>query len=375
MAYRTVGRRTAKMPRAPQLQRHSGAVEQRRLAIGFAAVPQRFVRCIRPRPVAATDCERLLHVKRSAGGVRFGDAEPGRSRGDGGRGQPLRPDRRAVSAHCGVVYGRDARVSWMRARAIAAAGCHVPVNRNGRASERARTLLAVTVEVFDGCRGCRWYRPHQFVIQSQWVRRTLRHRSPQREWRFSQWASRPGARAACGHGPRSSVAARRRAQRDDMSSPVVRGEDVRALARSGRLTGPTCGVAPDYLQANLVIVTADLSPDFLRFCQQNPKPCPVLEVTQPGEWAPRHVAQGADLRTDLPRYRVFRRGVLIEEPEDIVRWWRDDLVAFLLGCSLSFEAAMQRAGLPVRHLEEGCNVPMYRTNLACAPSGAFRGPL
>ena len=160
-----------------------------------------------------------------------------------------------------------------------------------------------------------------------------------------------------------------------MSSSILRGGDIRALARSGRLTGPTCGLAPDYLQANLVAVTADLVPDFLRFCQQNPKPCPVLEVTQPGEWAPCYVAQGADLRTDLPRYRVFRRGVLIEEPEDIVRWWRDDLVAFLLGCSLSFEAAMQRAGLPVRHLEEGCNAPMYRTTLPCTPAGVFSGPV
>ncbi len=81
------------------------------------------------------------------------------------------------------------------------------------------------------------------------------------------------------------------------------------------------------------------------------------------------------MRIDVPRYRVYQRGVLVEEPVDIVRWWRDDLVAFLLGCSLSFEAAMQRAGLPVRHLEAGCNVPMYRTNLPCVPSGAFRGPL
>ena len=85
-------------------------------------------------------------------------------------------------------------------------------------------------------------------------------------------------------------------------------------------------------------------------------------MTEPGAWEPRGVAPGADVRMDLPRYRVYQRGVLVEEPSDVVRWWRDDLVAFLLGCSLSFEAAMQRAGLPVRHLEAGCNVPMYRTN-------------
>jgi uncharacterized protein YcsI (UPF0317 family) len=155
----------------------------------------------------------------------------------------------------------------------------------------------------------------------------------------------------------------------------LRGEDIRAQARSGLLVGPTCGLAPDYLQANLVIVPEDLAFDFLRFCQRNPKPCPILDVTEPGAWEPRHVAPGADLRTDLPRYRVYRRGVLVEEPSDIASWWRDDLVAFLLGCSFSFEAAMQRAGLPVRHLEQGCNVPMYRTRLPCLPAGVFSGPL
>lgn len=160
-----------------------------------------------------------------------------------------------------------------------------------------------------------------------------------------------------------------------MTTNDRRGEDIRALARSGLLAGPTCGLAPDYLQANLVIVPGDLAFDFLCFCQRNPKPCPILDVTEPGAWEPRHVAPGADLRTDLPRYRVYRRGVLVEEPSDVSSWWRDDLVAFLLGCSFSFEAAMQRAGLPVRHLEQGCNVPMYRTKLPCVPAGVFSGPL
>ena len=135
-----------------------------------------------------------------------------------------------------------------------------------------------------------------------------------------------------------------------MNIDTLCAEDVRAQARSGRFTGPTCGLAPGYLQANLVIVPGGLAFDFLRFCQRNPKPCPILEVTEAGSWEPRRVARGADLRTDLPRYRLYRRGVLIDEPTDIVEWWRDDLVAFLLGCSFSFEAAMQRAGLPVRHL-------------------------
>ena len=161
----------------------------------------------------------------------------------------------------------------------------------------------------------------------------------------------------------------------EMNGPTLHGLDVRSLARTGQLTGPTCGLAPDYLQANLVVLPQALAGDFLRFCQRNPKPCPILAVSEPGAWAPGDIAPGADLRCDLPRYRVYRRGELVEEPTDIVDRWRDDFVAFLLGCSLSFEAAMQRAGLPVRHLEEGCNVPMYRTSIPCAPSGVFAGPL
>jgi uncharacterized protein YcsI (UPF0317 family) len=160
-----------------------------------------------------------------------------------------------------------------------------------------------------------------------------------------------------------------------MSANALSGVDIRAQARSGLLAGPTCGLAPDYLQANLVIVPEDLAFDFLRFCQRNPKPCPILDVTEPGAWEPRQVAPGADVRTEVPRYRVYRRGALAEELTEITHLWRKDLVAFLLGCSFTFEAALQRAGLPVRHLEQGCNVPMFRTNLPCTPAGPFRGPL
>jgi uncharacterized protein YcsI (UPF0317 family) len=151
--------------------------------------------------------------------------------------------------------------------------------------------------------------------------------------------------------------------------------DVRAQARAGVLTGPTCGLAPDYLQANLVIVQDGIATDFERFCRLNPKPCPILDVTEPGDWEPRNVAPGADLRTDVPRYRVYRRGILTEELTDITPLWQEDLVAFLLGCSFSFEAAMQRAEIPVRHLEQGSNVPMFRTSLLCTPVGPFSGPL
>ncbi len=152
------------------------------------------------------------------------------------------------------------------------------------------------------------------------------------------------------------------------------GRDVRRQARTGALTGPTCGLAPGYVQANVVMLPQALAGDFLLFCQRNPKPCPLLEVTAPGSPTPR-LAPDADLRTDLPRYRVYARGELVEEPTDIRHRWRDDLVTFLLGCSFTFEDAMRRAGLPVRHVEEGRNVPMYRTSIPCAPAGPFRGTL
>jgi uncharacterized protein YcsI (UPF0317 family) len=153
------------------------------------------------------------------------------------------------------------------------------------------------------------------------------------------------------------------------------GAEVRRQARAGELTGPTPGLALGYVQANLVVVPRDLAFDFLLFCQRNPKPCPLLDVTEPGDPEPRLVAPGADLRTDVPRYRVYRDGELTDEPHDLRALWRDDLTGFLLGCSFTFESALLQAGLPVRHVEAGCNVPMYRTSLACRPAGAFRGPL
>jgi uncharacterized protein YcsI (UPF0317 family) len=151
--------------------------------------------------------------------------------------------------------------------------------------------------------------------------------------------------------------------------------DVRLRARSGDLRGPTAGLALGYVQANLVVLPREVAFDFLLFCQRNPKPCPLLDVTEPGSAEPRLVAPGADLRTDVPCYRVWRDGELVEEPTDLHGWWRDDLVGFLLGCSFTFENALLQANLPVRHLECGCNVPMYRTNIACRPAGVFRGPM
>src|SRR5207249_6093274 len=134
------------------------------------------------------------------------------------------------------------------------------------------------------------------------------------------------------------------------------GARVRELARAGELSGPTAGLAMGYVQANLVVVPRDLAFDFLLFCQRNSKPCPLLDVTEAGNPEPRLVAPGADLRTDLPRYRVFQNGELVDEPTDLNRHWRDDLVGFLIGCSLTFERALLEAGLPVSHIETGGNV-------------------
>src|SRR5271167_3957879 len=128
------------------------------------------------------------------------------------------------------------------------------------------------------------------------------------------------------------------------------GSEIRRRARSGELTGPTPGLALGHVQANLVVVPRELAFDFLLFCHRNPKPCPLLDVTEPGSPEPRLVAPGADLRTDLPRYCVYEHGRLVEEPADLRRWWREDLVAFLLGCSFTFERALLDAGVPLRHL-------------------------
>lgn len=153
------------------------------------------------------------------------------------------------------------------------------------------------------------------------------------------------------------------------------GEAVRLAARSGTLQNPTAGLAPGYVQANLVVVPRELAFDFLLFCQRNPKPCPLLDVTDPGDPRPREAAPGADLRTDLPLYRIYQHGELIEEPTELLGRWGEDHVGFLLGCSFTFERALLDAGLPVRHIEAGSNVPMYRTSIPCREAGAFRGPL
>lgn len=153
------------------------------------------------------------------------------------------------------------------------------------------------------------------------------------------------------------------------------GAQVRERIRGGHWTAPTPGLALGHVQANLVIVPRELAFDFLLFCQRNPKPCPVLDVTEPGDPEPRLLAPGADLRTDLPRYCVYRDGHRAEERPDLKDLWKPDWVSFLLGCSFTFENALLAAGLPVRHIDHGCNVPMYRTTIPCRPAGVFQGPM
>ena len=148
---------------------------------------------------------------------------------------------------------------------------------------------------------------------------------------------------------------------------------LRQSFRAG-LVRPTAGLAPGVAQANLIAVPRDWAWDMLLYAQRNPKPCPVLDVSDPG--SPHTVlADDADLRTDLPLYRVWRDGRLVEEVPDATAAWRDDLVAFLIGCSFSFEASLIAAGIEVRHIAQGRNVPMFRTGKACRPAGRMRGEL
>ena len=147
------------------------------------------------------------------------------------------------------------------------------------------------------------------------------------------------------------------------------------LAYRAGLAASTAGVANGFVQGNLAILPEKLAAPFHRFCQLNPKPCPVIGMSEVGN--PRIPSLGIDLdiRTDLPRYRVWRDGEVVEEPTDIMAHWRDDLVAFVLGCSFSFEEALVEDGLEIRHMTCGVNVPMFRTSIACSPSGPFQGPM
>lgn len=159
------------------------------------------------------------------------------------------------------------------------------------------------------------------------------------------------------------------------SPSTARPVDVRKQCRHNQLEQPTSGLALGYVQTNLVVLPSHFAFDFMLFCQRNPKPCPVLEVLDKGNPEPPLFAKNADIRTDLPRYRIFRKGELIEERLDIKALWQDDFVGFLIGCSFSFEEAMLKAGLTIRHIEENKNVPMYQTTINCESTQYFSGPM
>ena len=144
---------------------------------------------------------------------------------------------------------------------------------------------------------------------------------------------------------------------------------MRSLIREKKWDKPTAGLAMGYAQANLVILPGKYAFDFLLFCQRNPKPCPLIEVLESGRYRTGFLALDADVRTDIPKYNIYRKGKLERTVKEIKGLWRDDFVTFLLGCSFSFEEALLRAKVPVRHIEENKNVPMYITNISCKPAG------
>jgi uncharacterized protein YcsI (UPF0317 family) len=156
---------------------------------------------------------------------------------------------------------------------------------------------------------------------------------------------------------------------------VASGHAARLAIRRNQHRGPTSGLAPGFVQGNLAILPQALAQDFLQFCRRNPKPCPLIGVSAPGDPHIPELAEDLDIRTDLPRYRVWRNGALVDEPTDILKWWRDDLVTFAIGCSFSFEQALVEAGIELRHMTCDCTVPMYRTSVETTVAGPFHGPL
>ncbi|MDO8773760.1 MAG: putative hydro-lyase [Burkholderiaceae bacterium] len=152
-------------------------------------------------------------------------------------------------------------------------------------------------------------------------------------------------------------------------------QQARARIRRGECAAHTSGLAEGHVQGNVVILPEALAHDFLRYCQRNPKPCPLLAVSEAGQVSLPTLGTDIDICTDVPRYRVWRHGELVDEPTDISAYWRQDLVTFVIGCSFSFEEALMAAGLPLRHIQQQRNVAMYRSNIATAPAGVFHGPM
>lgn len=153
----------------------------------------------------------------------------------------------------------------------------------------------------------------------------------------------------------------------------MKPQEVKKLIRQGSITGQTSGMCNGYAQANLCVLPKEYAFDFLLFCMRNPKPCPVLEVGDVGSRSFRFMANEGDVCKDFPKYRIWKNGELAKEVTDISEYWQDDFVYFLIGCSFSFEAELLEAGLPVRHIEEHKNVPMFNTNIKLTPAGVFHG--
>ncbi len=179
-------------------------------------------------------------------------------------------------------------------------------------------------------------------------------------------------------GPFPDQVSRHSVAKEAAAHPIFNETDprkIRGMIRRGEWTKSTRGIALGYTQANLAILPKEDAFDFLVFCQRNPKPCPVIEVTEVGDPETKITAPGADLRTDVPGYCIYRRGELVEEVKDISSYWRDDFVGFLLGCSLTFEATLLANDVPIRQIEERRGPTVFRTNIPCRPAGKFKGPL
>jgi len=155
---------------------------------------------------------------------------------------------------------------------------------------------------------------------------------------------------------------------------VSAAQAARADIRAGRFKGQTANMAPGAVQGNVVILPEAWAGDFLRFCTFNPKPCPLIGLSNPGDPRLPMLGTDVDIRTDVPAYRVFENGTEVDVVNDITGLWRQDLVAFVLGCSFSFEEALLQGGLSVRHIDQGTLVPMYTSTIQTAPAGPFRGP-
>ena len=155
---------------------------------------------------------------------------------------------------------------------------------------------------------------------------------------------------------------------------TTRPEEIWKKIRDGEITEPTAGMCGGYAQANLVILPKKYAEDFKKFAERNPKPCPILEIMD-GSPLVHDMGEGANIVTDIPRYFIYKNGVKVDEVTDASEYWQDDFVGFLIGCSFSFEEELLQAGIDVRHISMGRNVPMYKTNIECEKAGVFEGPL